>query len=178
MRTNKPGLVGWVIVGGIIVTMGMAGADDRRPQGNWILTTGEDPESYATVVSLQQDSATSIKDEYATHDVVPQLVFRCRPGDPTVTARIDWGRFISSFNTEVGFKIDDGKRAWLKWGVDRSEKITVSPSVVDSQKLISQMMGGKKLEVEVSPYSEGPVTALYDLAAFDEALQELLASCQ
>ena len=66
---------------------------------------------------------------------------------------------------------------WRKWGVDRSEKITTSPSADDSQRLIDELTGGNEVEVEISPYSEGPVTALFDLAAFDDALTKLLARC-
>ena len=162
----------------LIAVAGIVSAQEEQLDGSWILIAGEDPATYETVVSLQQDSATSIKDEYATKDVVPRLALRCTPGNPVVTARIDWGRFISSFNTELGFSVDGGKRLWLKWGVDRSEKITTSPSTEDSQRLIDELTGGQELEVEISPYSEGPVTALYDLAAFDDAMTKLLAGCE
>lgn len=144
----------------------------------WELSIGEDATSFAVVATLRQDSATSIKDEYATKDVVPVLELRCSPGDASITARVDWGRFISSFNTEVGFKVDDGKRLWLKWGVDRSEKVTISPSADDSAKLVEKMLAGDALEIEISPYSEGPVTAMYDLTGFDVALQRLRESCE
>ena len=156
---------------------GLAGAGEQSLAGNWVLAVGEDPDTYATVASLRQDSSTSIKDEYATKDVVPRLAFRCAPGDPTVTARIDWGRFISSFNTELGFPVAEGTRLWLKWGVDRSEKVTISPSGEDTEKLIEQIKDGARLEVEISPYSEGPVNAHYDLAGFAEAMATLLKNC-
>ena len=87
---------------GLLLPAGIAFAD-----GNWEVAVGEDSSSFQTVASLQQDSANTIKDEYATKDVTPQLTFRCAPGDPAITARIDWRRFVSSFNTEVGFKVDD-----------------------------------------------------------------------
>jgi hypothetical protein len=148
-----------------------------RPLTLWALTIGEDPSSYEVVASLQQDSANTIKDEYATKDVVPQLMLRCAPGDPTITARIDWQRFISSFNTEVGFKVDDGKTLWLKWGVDRSNKITLSPSADDSRNLIEHLKEGKSLQVEVAPYSEPPVTVDYNLTGLARGLEALLKEC-
>ena len=156
---------------------GLALAQSTNLEGSWTLTVGEDPSSYEIVASLQQDSANTIKDEYATRDVVPQLVFHCAPGDPTVTARIDWKRFISSFNTEVGFKVDDGKTLWLKWGVDRSNKITLSPSTADSRNLIDHLREGGLLQVEVAPYSESPVTVEYDLTGIASGLDALLNEC-
>lgn len=146
-------------------------------EGRWTLTVGEDPSSYEVVASLQQDSANTIKDEYATRDVVPRLSLRCVPGNPQVTARIDWQRFISSFNTEVGFKVDDGKTLWLKWGVDRSNKITLSRSADDSKTLVEHLVDGKTLQVEISPYSEGPVTVNFDLTGFADGLEGLLKEC-
>ncbi len=146
-------------------------------EGGWVLTSGEDPTSYEVVTWLQQDSANTIKDEYAAKDVVPRLLLRCAPGDATITARIDWQRFISSFNTEVGFRVDDGKTLWLKWGVDRSNKVTLSPSADDSKKLVDYLREGTSLQVEVSPYSESPVTVEYNLTGFVSALDALLKEC-
>ncbi len=145
--------------------------------GKWNILVGEDSTTYQTVASLQQDSLTTIKDEYAKQDLSPQLQFRCTPGDPAITARIDWQRFISSFSTELGFKVDGGKFTWLKWKVDQSNKITLSPSADDSQKLIDLALGGEKLLVEVTPYSGSPVTVEYDLVEFSAALVELRESC-
>lgn len=156
----------------------LAWAGAPGPDSSWNLETIEDSSGYGPVAALQQDSATSIKDEAASNDVTPRLEFRCTPGDPTVTARIDWQRFISSFSTEVGFKIDGGRFTWLKWKVDQSEKVTLSPSAEDSQKLIDALKAGSELLVEISPYSEGPVTAEYDLSGFTDALNALISECQ
>jgi invasion associated locus B (IalB) protein len=150
-----------------------AGAENR-----WILETGQDPSTFETVAVLRQDSATTIKDERATRDVTPSLEFRCKPGDPSVIASIDWRRFISSFSTEAGFKVDGGRFTWLKWKVDRTEKRTSSPSAADSQKLIELLKSGHELLVEISPYSEGPVTTQFDLTGFAEAIDKLSASCR
>jgi hypothetical protein len=127
---------------------------------------------------LYQDAGNTIKDESATADVTPRMAFHCVPGDGTITARIDWRRFISSFSTEVGFKVDGGKFTWLKWKVDGSEKVTMSPSADDTQKLIDAMAGGSELLVDVTPYSEGPVTVTFDLAGLADGLDALQAACQ
>jgi hypothetical protein len=162
----------------LILVAGMAAAQTRELDGNWVISIGEDPSSYEVVASLQQASANTIKDEYATKDVKPLLAFRCTPGNAEISVQIDWRRFISSFNTEVGFKIDGGKTLWLKWGVDQSNKITVSKSAADSLSLIDRLDGGNELLVEVSPYSEPPVAVQFSLAGFSQALESLRAECQ
>lgn len=161
----------------LIALMPVAGFSGDEVFGNWTLSTVEDADSYDTAIALHQDSSTPIKDESRTNDVIPRLSFQCVPGSPEITARIDWGRFISSFNTELGFKVDDGKRLWLKWGVDRSEKITISRSADDTQKLLAALADGGNLNVEISPYSEGPVTAQFGLGDLAAGLAGLQMSC-
>jgi type VI secretion system protein VasI len=162
----------------LILFAGIATAQTKQLDGNWVITIGEDPSSYEVVTSLQQESANTIKDEYATKDVKPQLAFRCAPGNQEISVQLDWRRFISSFSTEVGFKVDGGKTLWFKWGVDQSNKITKSKSAADSQSLIDQLDAGSELLVEVSPYSESPVTVQFDLAGFSQALDALRGECQ
>ena len=98
--------------------------------------------------------------------MTPRIEFHCSPADGAQSRPAsDWRRFISSFSTEVGFKVDDGKFTWLKWKVDGSEKVTMSPSADDTRlKLIDATVGGNELLVDVTPYSEGPVTVTFDLA--------------
>ena len=135
----------------------------------WSLDDGPDG------VILQQVSTTAIPDEYATKEVNPRLRFHCAAGG--VTASIDWQRFISSFGTEVGFSVDGAKTTWLKWGVDRSNRITLSPSTDDTQALLALLEDATALQVEVSPYSEGPVTVVFDVSNSTAALDALRAAC-
>ncbi|MGI9203544.1 MAG: hypothetical protein ACR2Q3_06020 [Woeseiaceae bacterium] len=162
----------------LVLTLLVACSTAQSQDDKWRSQMIDDPASYSSVAVLQQESATTIKDETASKDVTPVLEFRCTPGDAAITARIDWQRFISSFSTEAGFKVDGGRFTWLKWKVDSSEKVTLSPSPADSQKLIDMLVDGGDLLVEISPYSEGPVTAQYDLAGLAAALDDLRSKCQ
>ena len=141
-------------------------------------TFGEDADAYDTVMMLSQAAGNTIKDEYATKDVTPVLALRCQPGNPAPGVTIDWMRFISSFNTEVGFKVDGGKTLWQKWGVDNSNKITDAKSESDISALIDAMSAGSTLSVEIAPYSEPPVTVTFDLEGFADGLEELKAACE
>jgi hypothetical protein len=142
----------------------------------WSLATVEDSTSYQTVTVLTQHSAITIRDEKAEGEVSPILEFRC--GTAALPAlRIDWKRFISSFNTEAGFRADGGKATWLKLGVDQSNKITLSKSDVDVEKLLGRVAGARTLEIEIAPYSEAPVFAKFDISTLDSALASLKAAC-
>jgi hypothetical protein len=144
---------------------------------NWSLELTEN--DYEQVVSLHQESREAIPDEYATKEVRPLLAFRCTPGgDGDVRVTIDWRRFISSFNTEVGFKVDDKELLLLNWGVDRSNKVTAPRRGGADPGLIDFLRGGKALRVEVIPYAESLITISYDISGIDEALAALRNRCE
>ena len=142
-----------------------AGAD-----ANWLLETADG-------ISISQDADNTIRDESYTKEVTPNMALLCSGGG-SITAQIDWKRFISSFSTEVGFKVDGGKFTWLKWKVDGSEKVTLSPSADDTAKLINALEMGKSLLVEITPYSQSPVEVNFDLNGFAEKLDELKVACK
>jgi len=130
-------------------------------------------------IVLALGSTDGILDESGRETVYPSLELHCAPGGPdAIGIRIDWRRYISSFNTEVGFKAGDGKRNWLKLGVDASNRVTLAKAGADSGRLLDLFATGGPLSVEVTPYSEGPVTARFDLAGFADALDELRAACR
>lgn len=146
---------------------------------NWTLESGPDPATYETVVALYQESLGTILDEYASKDVRPRLELRCLPDrGEGISVRVDWRRFISSFNTEVGFKVDDRELMLLNLGVDRSNAITMTRAASDDERLTEYLGGGRRLRIEVIPYSESLVTVDYDISGFDSALAELEARCQ
>lgn len=147
--------------------------------GHWTLASGRDEQSWEDVVTLSVDSGNEIADEYATKMVHPQLVFRCTPGgNSAVSLQVDWRRFISSFNTEVGFKADDRELLLVNWGVDKSNKVTLPRSAKDGRELIDYLSGASRLQVEVIPYSESLITANFDITGVDGALQALADACR
>jgi hypothetical protein len=144
---------------------------------NWTLDVADI--DYRSTASLTQDSRETIADEYATKEVNPQLAFRCYPDEGNnVYVSIDWRRFISAFNTEVGFKVDDKELILINWGVDRSEKVTSPRSGDDVQELLDYFSGGGDLKIEIIPYSEGLVTVSYDITGLDVALDALRKNCE
>ena len=165
------------VLTGILPLVAACAAAQALP-GKWSLEVGRDPLSRENLATLSVKSASEIANENGSAQVRPQLEFRCRPGgDGTISARIDWQRYVSSFNTEVGFKADDRQLLLVNWGVDKSKKITQPRSAGDSGELIAYIAGASKLLVEVIPYSEKLVSIDYDISGIDEALKALTAQC-
>lgn len=145
---------------------------------SWTLGT-DDAITWETVHVLSRSSSDSIADEYATKEVSPVLSFRCTGGgDGSLSMQIDWQRFISSFNTEAGFRVDDGTRDWIKMSVDDSNKVTLSRSSEDVVRLMDSMSEGSSLNVEIVPYSESAVSVTFPLGDFPDAIDGLRQACE
>ena len=144
----------------------------------WTLGVDQDI-TWETVHVLSQVSADTIPDEYGAKEVQPVLSFRCTEGgNGSISLQADWGRFISSFGTEAGFQVDDGKREWIKLGVDDSNRITSSRSPEDVDALLERLAAGDELSVEIVPYSESAIAVSFDLAGFAESIENLRSACR
>ena len=162
----------------IAALAGCAIADETDSAGEPAWSLGiDDSISWETVHVLSQTSQDSIADEYAARQVTPRLELRCTAGDSALAMRIDWQRFISSFGTEAGFRVDDGERNWLTLGVDDSNRVTMSRSADDVAELVAAMSAGHTLNVEIAPYSEPSVFVNFDLAGFEDAQRALMEAC-
>lgn len=150
-------------------------AEDAAVDKHWTLATGGD--SYAPMITLTQQSADAIADEYASKEVNPVLDFRCAQGGGELTFQIDWQRFISSFSTEAGFRVDGGKATWIKLSVDSSNKVTLGKAA-DARKLLDQLGSGNTLNVEIAPYAEPSVFVDFDVSTLGAGLDQLRAACQ
>ena len=170
MGTNRLAALAAVALAGCAVA-------EEAPDSAWTQGIDEDI-SYETVRVFAQTSADSISDEYGNKQVNPVIEFRCTEGgDGNVSMQIAWQRFISSFNTEAGFQVDDGKRNWIKLGVDDSNTVTRSRSASDVKTLIEALSNGSTLSVEIEPYSEPAVMVGFDLTGFAEGVEALRANC-
>lgn len=159
----------------LIVLLVLGASAQALANDGW--TAGVDDSGYDSRQVIYQASSTAIADEYATKEVNPVLSFGCvAGGDGTVTAKIDWQRFISSFSTEAGFSVDDGKASWLKMAVDSSNKQTLA-NAADTASLLTLLEGGKQLTVEIAPYSEPSVFVHFDIETFGAAFALLKDGC-
>jgi len=145
----------------------------------WSMDSAIDDNSGEVVASMRQESRESILDESGKNALYPVFEFRCMPGrDSSVRFQIDWQRFISSFNTEVGFRVDGEKTLWLKLGVDSSNKITRSKSRTDVGNLVQLLSNATTVELEVAPYAEASIFVSFDMSTFKSAQGTLIERCK
>lgn len=153
------------------------GQSTESDHGRWALTAGEDPSWDPVVHSITLAAEETIRNEDDTDDVRPHLAFWCAAGNEAIGVRIYWRRFISSFNTEIGFKVDGDRILWQKWAIDRSNMVTSSRSDADSATFIDYIDSGSLLAVDIAPYAGSPIVVHFDLAGFPNALGALREAC-
>ena len=99
-------------------------------------------------------------------------------GSPNISIKINWKRYISSFNkTEIGIKIDGKNYTWLSFNLDKTGQISFQNPSTHSNELINKFKKITKLAVEIEPYSEPPINVYFNLSGFASHLENLKSIC-
>ena len=62
-----------------------------------------------------------------------------------------------------------------RWGVSKDNKATFAPDWAGG--LLKQMVGEDRMLLQVTPYGESPVTAVFDIDGLEVPLRELAETC-
>ena len=139
-------------------------------KGKWdvSITTSEIDDSQKVILSLSSDN--TIYSSYRTER--PSLYLRC--AENKTEAYIAWGVFLGSDNTKVLLRYDKEKAKTRRWGLSTDHKATF---VRGNIPFIKKLLKHKKLLLRVTPYSDSPVTATFDLRGLNEAIKPLRKAC-
>ena len=130
------------------------------------------------VALLSNTSEASINNLEHSEKVFPELSLYCEEGSPNISIKINWKRYISSFNkTEIGIKIDGKNYTWLSFNLDKTGQISFQDPSTHSNELIKKFKKIKKLAVEIEPYSEPPINVYFNLSGFASHLENLKSIC-
>lgn len=145
-------------------------------EGGW--TLGVDEDAWPEALVLARPAGETVRDENGTEDVRPVLELRCTPPGGPLELGVDWGRFISSFGTEIGVSVDGGEQAWFDVRVDESNRVTRTDRPADVEAIMAMLEAGDTLAVEVPPYAGAPITVTFGLDGYAAAAREFEARCE
>jgi len=131
--------------------------------GKWVCDTRIDPIDDTTMIGfiLECEGATSRS---------PVLVLRWDDGKTMLA--INWNNYLSD-NTRVTYRFDKEKAVTKTWIGSKSETATFySRKSKDTIKFIQKLMEADKLAVQITPYNEGPTTAVFDVRGLKNAVEE------
>ncbi|MBA7536039.1 hypothetical protein ES705_28301 [subsurface metagenome] len=131
--------------------------------GKWTHYTEINPIDDTTMIAfgLKCEDATSRS---------PVLVLRWDDGKTQLV--ISWNNYLSD-NTRVTYRFDKGKAVTKNWSGSTSKTATFYPGKSKTViKFIQKLMEADKLAVQITPYNEGPTTAVFDVRELKNAVEE------
>jgi hypothetical protein len=148
----------------------LAALMDRAAAGNWTLKEDTDPLDDSPVVILSNEASSG---RVSLGDA-PTLLLRCQKGRSE--AYINWGTYLGSDGTiAVSYRIGSAPQQRSRWGMSTSNRATFFPGRdID---FIKSLVEADRLVAQVTPYSESPVTAIFDLAGIQDHIGKLREAC-
>ncbi len=139
-------------------------------KGKWdtSIATSEIDDSQKVILTLAAEN--TIRSSYRTER--PTLYLRC--AENKTEAFISWNIFLGSDSTKVLLRYDKEKAKTRRWGLSTDHKATF---VRGNIPFIKKILKHEKLLVQVTPYSDSPVTTTFDLRGLKEAIKPLRKAC-
>lgn len=137
-------------------------------KGKWITKTNTDPLTDKSVF-LALLGAESGKGTYG--DAV-SLFVRCQ--NNTTEAYINWNSFLGSDGIQVTSRIDKNPAKTSTWDISTDHKASFMPSATATLK---SFIGATSFVANLTPYSESPVTAVFDITGAESALEDISKGC-
>lgn len=153
-------------------------APDTSTQGNpgkWIVSVDKNPldDTKQVVIGLDADSGMS------KYGKSISFVARCLSN--TTEAYVIWNDYLGDDSGRMGnwkrvtYRIGDRKAKTARWTVSTDKEATfVSGWAGD---FLKQMLDEDKMVLQVTPYNESPVTAIFDIRGLRSVLPELADTC-
>jgi len=131
--------------------------------GKWVCDTRIDPIDDTTTIAfgLECEDTTSSS---------PMLALLWDDG--TTLLAIAWKNYLSD-NTRVTYRLDNEKAVTKTWIGSKGKTSTYySRKSEDTIKFIQKLMEADTLAVQITPYNEGPTTAVFDIRGLRNVVEE------
>ena len=137
--------------------------------GKWVVHSSINPidDSKTVTMSLDADSGSS------SYGAGVDLVIRCKSNKTEMY--INWQDYLGR-NTDVLTRIGDAKATTKGWSLSTDKKATFHPK--GTIRFLLKMMESDKFLAQITPYSENPITAIFNTAGMKEAIKPLRETCE
>lgn len=140
--------------------------------GKWRVRVETSPIDDSKNVFASIDADNSVQKRYDS--VTPNLVIRCK--ERKLEGYISYGKFfLGSDSTKVLTRFDKRPAQNSLWGISTDHSaVFIGGSVVN---FVKELLKSESLLVELTPYSESPVLATFDVRGVAEASMALQQIC-
>lgn len=140
-----------------------------KAKGAWITSTETDPLTDRSIYFAQLDA---IEGKGRFGDKI-KLTVRCKKGK--TEAYIDWATFLGSDEIRVTSRVDKSTAMTNVWLLSTDHKASFMPQAATALK---KFVGATSFVVNLTPYSENPITALFDVTGAEEAFADIRSECK
>lgn len=137
--------------------------------GKWKIRDSRNPLDDTRTVALILDSDTG-KPRFGD-DI--SLVLRCKSKKTQIY--INWSDFLGTDSAQVTYRIGSDKATVSDWGLSSDNKASFYPG--EPVAFINALLRQNILVAQVTPYSESPLTATFDLTGLANAVKPLREAC-
>jgi type VI secretion system protein VasI len=142
--------------------------------GNWNVAVDTNPIDDTKTVFV-----TNIAEEgQGTYGDPVSLHLRCKSG--VVDVIIAWNAFIADEEAQVTYRIGTNKAILGQWYTSTDNKATFfSTQSVNAKRFIGELAASDngKFVAQITPYSESPITAVFNIVGLGEILSQLYEPC-
>jgi type VI secretion system protein VasI len=101
------------------------------------------------------------------------LIIRCKSGK--TEAYINWNAFLGSDGLSVTSRIDKESAVTSYWSISTDHKASFMPKPVAT---LQKFEGASSFVVNLTPYSESPITAIFDITGAKDAFKNIRQDCK
>lgn len=149
---------------------GLAGslqASSEVAESGWKMNAKSDPIDDTETLTLYLAAANTTPEV----EKPVYLFIRCRSGE--TSSFITWNRELAGAETLVRFDQAEAERQY--WNLSTDSEATFQPG--DGEAFVKRLMETRVLTVQVNPVDSRPLTAVFDLAGLEDAVDPLRESC-
>lgn len=138
-------------------------------KGKWITSTSTDPlnDKSIYIATLNADSGKGRLGKGIS------LIVRCANNQTEIY--INWGAFLGTNETKVTHRVGKDKAKSSAWTVSTDHTSAFYPGSPVS--LLKSMTENDSFVANVTPYSESPITAVFDVSGAAEAFKDIRPGC-
>lgn len=100
------------------------------------------------------------------------LVVRCK--NQETEAYIDWQTFLGTDSITVTDRVDKSTAATTTWSISTDHKASFMP---EPRTTLERFLGATSYVVNLTPYGESPITALFNIAGAEQAFRNIRRDC-
>jgi len=148
--------------------------EESREHGAWRVSTERNPVDNAPLLFLSVNAVSGQMPNGAT----PSFHARCKSRKPE--AYVVWGSFVGDDGNganwkDITLRIGQQRAEHQRWPVSTDKEATFAPSHAGT--LLRRLDGEERLTIQMKTHRAVPITAVFPLQGFHEALKELKAGC-